>query len=174
MTDQHLYALYTMFGAYALLLATAAAFDVVKFIIPNPIAVSLVALFLVAAMILPFDTDWLSHAGAALAVFVVGVVSFRFRVLGAGDVMLMTAVALWAGFDLLPWMRLYIALAGGALALALVALRHLATTMAIHGAWPGGAVPRLLYIGEKIPYGVAIAAGAIIVGSEHPYLGLFL
>jgi Flp pilus assembly protein protease CpaA len=35
-------------------------------------------------------------------------------------------------------------------------------------------LPRILMTGEKIPYGVAIVFGGVMLGLELPYLGLYL
>ncbi len=175
MDKYYLYLLGSVFGAYVLLLITAAVFDVAKFIIPNVIVVALAALFVIATIVLPFDTDWISHAGAAAAVFLSGALAYRFKVLGAGDVKLMTAVSLWVGFEHLPLLLLYIALSGGALAIFSVLLRRVVLAVAIHRPLSGGGIlPRWLVAGEKIPYGVAIASGSIIIGGSVPHLGLYL
>ena len=175
MDDTYIYLFGSLFGTYVLLLVTVAVIDATKFIIPNVIVVALAALFVVATIFLPVDTDWISHAGAAASVFLGGVLAYRFKKLGAGDVKLMTAVSLWMGFEHLPFLLLYIGLSGGALALFFVQLRRLALTIAIH--WPrsgNGVLPRLFIAGEKIPYGVAIAIGSIITGGSVPHLGLYL
>lgn len=175
MDTYHVYLFHGLFGAYVLLLVTAGVFDVTKFIIPNWIAISLMALFLAATVLLPFEVDWLSHIGAAFTVLLAGLVAYRFGVLGAGDVKLIAAVSLWAGFDHAPALLLYIVLAGGALALLLLVMRRLVMGVAVAVPWSGGRVlPRLLLVGEKLPYGVAIASGSIVLGSQHSFLGLYI
>ena len=57
MDKYYLYLLGSVFGSYVLLLITAAVFDVTKFIIPNVIVIGLAVLFVIAAILLPFDTD---------------------------------------------------------------------------------------------------------------------
>ncbi len=175
MDKYYLYLLGSVFGSYVLLLITAAVFDVTKFIIPNVIVVALAALFVIATILLPFDTDWISHAGAATAVFLSGALAYRFKLLGAGDIKLMTAVSLWVGFGHLPSLLLYIGLSGAALAIFLVLLRRAVLAIAIHWSLAGiGTLPRLFVAGGKIPYGVAIASGSIIIGGSLPHLGLYL
>lgn len=175
MDKYYIYLFGSLLGTYVLLLVTAAVIDVTKFIIPNVIVVALVALFFIATILSPLDTNWISHIGAAASVFLVGVVAYRFKKLGAGDVKLMTAVSLWMGFEYLPLLLLYVALCGGAVAFFFIGLRHLALAIAIR--WPRlgtGVVPRLLVVGEKIPYGVAIAIGSVIIGRSVPHLGPYL
>lgn len=172
MSEYYQYIFYAIFAAYATLLGIAAIFDSSRFIIPNSVTVCLVLLFVVAAAVLPFETAWLSHFGAAAAVFTVGLLAYRFNALGAGDIKLITAVSLWASFEFLPELLIFTALAGGGLTLALLLLRTLIVIVAIElpafrerFSWP-----RVLCQGEPIPYGVAIALGSIILGSQSPYL----
>ncbi|MFQ6017200.1 MAG: prepilin peptidase [Kiloniellaceae bacterium] len=167
--------LYVVFGLYSLLLGVAAVYDSWKFVIPNAVTVALVVLFVATALVLPFEVDWLSHIGAALAVFAGGALLYGFKKLGAGDVKLLTAVALWAGFEHLPELLLYVTLGGGALALTMMVLRRI--LMGLQVARPElGKVqfPRVLLDGEAIPYALAIAPSSIILGVNLPHLGGYL
>jgi len=78
--------------------------------------------------------------------------------MGGGDVKLLAASALW--FDLAQgWkMLVAVAIAGGVVALAIMALRAL--------PWPHSARTKFLSLQrhEGLPYGVAIATGVILVG----------
>jgi len=100
---------------------------------------------------------------------------YRIGILGAGDVKLMTAIGLWAGFEYLPEFLIYVTLCGGAFTLFLLLARRLAMTL---GVWLAAtrtiALPRVLLNGEAVPYGVAIVAGALIMAPGLPHLGLFL
>jgi prepilin peptidase CpaA len=163
------------FALYVLLLAAAAVTDLWKFKIPNWVSVALLLLFVPAAIWLPLGAHWLSHVGAALSVLAAGILLFLRGWLGAGDVKLMAAVALWTGFAYLAQFVVFVALAGGALALVLLVLRLvLARLPAVRAAPEGGALPRVLVKGERVPYGVAIACGAILLAVELPYLSLQL
>ncbi|MHA1151423.1 MAG: A24 family peptidase [Alphaproteobacteria bacterium] len=166
---------YIASSLYTLLLCTAAAFDTWKFIIPNAITVGLIALFVVTALLLPYDMswrDWMSHLGAAGAVLAGGAVMFAFNKMGGGDVKLMTAVAFWAGFEHLANLLLYIAVAGGALAIALMIGRRLLFGVMTAASLTKIAVPRVLLSGEPVPYGLAIAPSAIFIGTRLPQLGV--
>ena len=68
-------------------------------------------LFVPAAVWLPLEAHWLSHVGAALSVLAAGVLLFLRGWLGAGDVKLMAAVALWTGFAYLAQFVVFVALA---------------------------------------------------------------
>lgn len=78
--------------------------------------------------------------------------------MGGGDVKLLAASALW--FDLgQGWkMLVAVAIAGGLLALLMMALRAL--------PWPGSARARIksLHRHEGLPYGIAIGAGVMLAG----------
>jgi prepilin peptidase CpaA len=175
MDQSYLTIFYIASGLYTLLLCIAAAFDCWKFIIPNAITVALIALFVITARLLPYDMtwrDWLSHVGAAVAVLAGGAVLFAFNRMGGGDVKLMTAVAFWAGFEHLADLLLYIALAGGALAIGLIIVRRVLFGLMTAASLTKLAVPRMLLSGEPVPYGLAIAPSAIFVGTELPQLGV--
>lgn len=175
MDEYYLAILQGAFALYILLLGLAAVWDLWKFVIPNVLTVTVGCLFLPTAVLLPLEVNWLSHVGAAAAVFLGGAAAYRFGVLGAGDVKLMTAVSLWAGFDYLPAYGFYVALCGGALAVSLLTMRRALLSLMVYQPSLGNvALPRLFLPGENIPYGVAIAAGSIILGNELPHLGLFL
>lgn len=170
-----LYVLYGALGLYILLLGLAAVFDLWKFIIPNMVSAALLLAFIPAALILPFDVDWLSHLGAAAACFAVTAAFYAFGWFGAGDVKLLTAISFWAGFQAMPQLVFNVSLAGGALALVLLISRHLAKSRASAESPDAAAgIPRLFRMGEKIPYGVAIAAGAMPLAFKLPHLGLYL
>jgi len=175
MDESYLTIFYIASGLYALLLCTAAAFDTWKYIIPNAITVALIALFIVTALLLPFEMgwrDWLSHVGAGVAVLVGGAILFAFNKMGGGDIKLMTAVAFWAGFEFVGELLIYIALAGGALTIGLMVLRRLLFgLMTARASMSKIALPRVLLTGEPVPYGLAIAPSAIYLGTKLPQLG---
>ncbi len=158
---------------FCLLSVAAAVFDVWKFVIPNTVSVAVAVLFFPTVLLLDDPVDWPSHLGGGLLVFVVGLAAYRFRILGAGDVKLLTAVSLWAGFEHLPLYLLVVAFAGGAVAGALWLLRRLIVGLVVQvGTSPGQVtLPRVLLVNEPIPYGVGIAVAAIYLASRLPWLG---
>ena len=155
---------------FAGLMLFAAVSDATRFVIPNTVVVGVLALFCGAAVMLPFEIRWEFHVGALVAVFVVGLVAYRFKALGAGDVKLISALALWTGFEHLPTLMLSIALAGGALALVLIVSRIACYLPKLEPALRA----RVFRTGAKIPYGIAIAIGGIVSGLSLPHLGLFI
>ncbi len=181
---------YGAFGLFCLLCLAAAVFDLWKMIIPNAVSILLVALFFANALVLTlvsgYSVAWLSHLGAMAAVLFVGLVAYRFGVLGAGDVKLLSAVSLWAGFEktlvepvvldyLLFDYLILVALFGGGLSLGLLLLRRLLVGLLLLQSSPQNiTLPRYLLPREHMPYGVAIALPAIYLAIKMPLLGGFL
>jgi prepilin peptidase CpaA len=137
--------------------------DLVSYRISNKISLALVAGFLVAAAsglaagAAPAALGLNLAAGAAG--LVAGVAMFALGWIGGGDAKLFAAAALWIGW---PAALTYLAvtgLAGGGLALLLLSLRSpLARPLVLAGpAW----FARLGEPDENVPYGVAIAVGAL-------------
>ena len=140
MDEFALFVRYGAFGLFCLLCVAAAVFDLWKMIIPNAISIFLVALFFANALFLNlysgYAVAWFSHIGAMAAVLIVGRVAHRFGWMGGGDVKLLSAISLWAGFEknllepLIVEYFLYdylilVALCGGGLSLGLLILRRL-------------------------------------------------
>jgi prepilin peptidase CpaA len=141
-------------------MAFAAATDVFTMTIPNRLNIGLALAFFALAPIAGLGwQDVLSHMGAGAAMLLVGILLFSLGWLGGGDAKLLAAASLWLGLDHLLVFLTYTAAFGGALALAVLAYRS-----APVGALPlPGWAARLHTKGEGMPYGVAIAAGALFV-----------
>jgi prepilin peptidase CpaA len=137
--------------------------DLVSYRIPNWISLALAAGFLTAVWAGLAAGMPLSQVGLDVAVgagaFVAGVALFALRWIGGGDAKLFAAAALWLGWPALETYLAATAMAGGALALVLLSLRSDAVRpLALAGpAW----IARLAQPGESVPYGVAIAIGAL-------------
>ena len=154
------------------LLLTAAVFDISRFIIPNVVSAVLIVAFVAAAVLLPQSEPWWSYPAAALIVFGVGVVGYAFKIMGAGDIKLLTAVSLWAGLAELLDLLVMVAVSGGIIALLLIVLRRLLFYgMVSVGTSENVRLPTILVTGAPVPYGVAIAAGGIWLALTLPYLG---
>jgi prepilin peptidase CpaA len=142
------------------LVITAALRDVVSYTIPNWISVALAAAFPVAALAqgLPLPTLGLDLA-IGVAALAVGMVMFALRWIGGGDAKLFAAAALWLGWPAIMSYLAFTAIAGGALAVGLLGLRSpMLRGYVLSGpAW----FSRLAEPGENVPYGVAIAIGAL-------------
>lgn len=139
--------------AAAALLA-AAIEDVIRLRISN-ITVLVVLAGAIAAMVFQgFHGPLWENAIVFAAVLLAGTFAFARNWLGGGDVKLLAATCLWVGFDAAPWLLAGIFLAGGAVAIVYILVRK--------------ARGKRRSEANRIPYGVAIAAGALFfLGSQY-------
>lgn len=145
--------------AAGIIVVCAAWRDLTSYTIPNRLSVLLAAAFPVAAIGGGMGIgDFLSHAAVGAVMLVAGGALFFFRVFGGGDAKLIAAMSLWTGGQLLARFLLWVCLAGGLLAFALLSLRRLPIAKR-QGVRPW--VADLLSPSRGVPYGVAIAAGAL-------------
>ena len=146
------------YGIYVLALIAAGTSDLMRYEIPNGLSMALVAGFALVAATLPLSVI-IDHLLVGLAVLGAMALLFAAGVCGGGDVKLLAATALWMGWVRLPEFLLLTALAGGVLALALLASRRLAASRLLVAA---GVKPRRLFTkASGVPYGVAIAAAGL-------------
>ena len=141
--------------------AFAAAMDLLTMKIPNRIAALVVLAFFPLAMLAGMGAwDILYHVAAGLAVLALGVLLFIPGWFGGGDAKLMAAIALWIGPESLFPFIFYVALAGGMIATAFASARSVPLPRVFLGeAW----ALRLHRRDAGIPYGIALAAGALLV-----------
>ncbi len=152
---------------FAGLVIGAAVKDISTFTIPNWISIALTVAFVPAALAVGVSVPTIGISFAiGLAALVLAVGMFALGWIGGGDAKLMAAAAVWVGLRGIGPYAVYTGLAGGALALALVALRS-AWLRPLAEAGPGWA-RRLATPGESAPYGVAIAVGALAAFALHP------
>jgi prepilin peptidase CpaA len=146
-------------AAFAGLMAVAAVKDFRRFVIPNPVIVGLCVLWPFHLAAAPSFTlvDTGGAAACAAAVFFAGAVLFSLGLIGGGDVKLLAAATLWAGPGMTPALLIVTAVLGGLLTLVLLCSAALRAVVAPAraAAIPVSRVP--------VPYGVAIAAAALIV-----------
>jgi len=149
-------------AVFVLIVLAAALSDVISYRIPNMLVLALMGAFIVWGVLHYKETAWLSHFGAALLCLIAGYILYQLGQMGAGDVKLLTAVALWTGLSGLIALLLYMSLSG-LLALPLILLaRSLVVKAQANNLWkPQWPVPRVLTKKQGVPYGVAIALGAI-------------
>lgn len=152
---------------YGGLLAIAAITDLAYLRIPNFIPIALTLAFLIAAALSPRPVDWISHLGAGGIVLAVGMGLFAWGKIGGGDVKLCAAAALWNGWGLLPSLLLAIGIIGGLVAVFCVVLRQ----FGVGFLFERYGIPSVaLQAGQGIPYGVAIAAGCLLLLPNLPLL----
>lgn len=145
---------------FPVLAVVGALKDLTSYTIPNWISLALIAAFLPAALVVGAP---LAQIGLCLAIglggLVLGMGMFAAGWIGGGDGKLFAVCALWLGWPAaLPFM-LYTGLAGGLLTIAILTLRSgwLAPAVAGGPAW----LRKLGTTGGDLPYGVAIAVGAL-------------
>lgn len=140
----------------AILLIAAAVEDAVRLRISNVTVLLVIASAIAAALVAGPEVRLWQNLAVFVGLLAVGTPLFAAGKLGGGDVKLFAAVGLW--FDLLgaAGLLLAVALSGGVLALLILLARML--------EWSEGARRRVVVLrpGGGIPYGVAIAAGALI------------
>lgn len=144
------------FWALILLLALAALQDAVMLKISNYLVLAVLLLGIVSAIIAGPRLDLWENGLVFAIALVIGTFLFGRGILGGGDVKLFAATVLW--FDLGGALRFLVstAIAGGVLAILILIARLV--------PWPEGLRRRVKVIQPKagIPYGIAIAAGAIL------------
>jgi prepilin peptidase CpaA len=143
------------------LMAFAACSDLLTMTISNRVSLALVAGFFVLAMVIGMNPALiLSHIGAAAAVLAVAFGFFARGWIGGGDAKLAAATALWLGFDQLMPYLLYASLLGGLLSIVLLSVRVMPLPSLLSGqSW----AERLRHPDSGVPYGIALAAAALIV-----------
>ena len=108
---------------------------------------------------------FLSHIVAGGATLVLGFLLFLRGYIGGGDAKLLAAISIWTGFDGLYAYFLFVAIAGGILALLLLGFRWFRLPNLFQRiAW----LERLHSEKKHIPYGIAISSGAVIALSQTP------
>lgn len=146
---------------FPVLMAYAASSDLLTMRIANWLVFLVAGSYFVLAFAaqLPLSEIGMSMAAAAI-VLAVAFTFFAFGWIGGGDAKLFAAVVLWLGWPAAGPFMLVTALAGGALTLGLLSLRS---------GWfepvLAGSPPWVRKLGAKdgdIPYGVAIAVGALM------------
>lgn len=148
-------------------MAYAAAMDLLTMTIPNRVSLGLAAAFLLAAPLMGLSLAEIGlHLGAGFLVLTASIALFAVGGFGGGDAKLLSAAALWIGFDqLLPFL-LYVTVFGGVLALAILYYRRIP----IFGIRAPDWAMNLHKRGTGIPYGIAITASALLVFPLTPWV----
>lgn len=134
-------------------LAWGAFSDYRDFIIPNRVCLAIVLLYPAYLLTSPVPVDWMTAIVISLSILAVTTIMFSFGLMGGGDVKFYTATALWAGPALTIPFLLVTAIAGGVLAVLLMARGYYSQKTSSDGK------PHR----HSVPYGVAIATGGLFV-----------
>ncbi len=160
----------TVLTIFPALLIVAAVSDLLTFRIPNWVSLALVGLFVV---VVPFSgLSWLivaSHLALGVTLLFIGMAMFAMNLLGGGDAKLLAAIGLWVGWITLPVYLIWAAIIGGLLALSLLMFRRLPLATPLREMpW----VSRLHDTQAGIPYGIALAAGALLALPQTVWFAL--
>ncbi len=140
----------------------AAIYDAATLTIPNWISLVLVALFPVVALCSGSDfTEIGIHLSIGFAALLAGMILFAFNLIGGGDAKFFAAVSLFVGLSDLASYVVVVVFAGGLLALLIVGAKKI-SGFGLSMDW----FLKRTRDGAVIPYGIAIAAGALVVLPE--------
>lgn len=161
--------LFLLSGLFLALCIFAALHDVNRLTIPNWLNLTIAGLFVPAALVSGLPLEILGgHLLAGALAFVIAIGLFAFRVFGGGDAKMIPAVMLWMGPGAAMPFVVAMAVVGGVCAMLLLVGKR---------SIPVAAIPGFMRapFGEKggVPYGVAIAAGALLAGPASPLLAAF-
>jgi prepilin peptidase CpaA len=150
------------------LMAFAAASDLLTMTIPNRVSLALAAGFLVLAGVSGMDlTNIFAHVAAGATVLIVAFACFAMGWIGGGDAKVAAAAALWFGFSDLMNYLLWASMFGGALTVLLIQFRRWPLPYSLTGqAW----LVRLHAKDSGIPYGIALAIGALMIYPETEWV----
>jgi prepilin peptidase CpaA len=153
---------------FPMLMAFAASSDLLTMTISNRVSLLLIAGFLVLALASGMGLTTIGlHMAAGAVVLAVAFTCFAMGWMGGGDAKMASAIALWFGFTHLLEFLIYASLFGGALTLLLLEFRRWPLPYALNGqAW----LLRLHHQDTGIPYGIALAIGALVVYPGTPWI----
>ena len=148
-------------------MAFAGSMDLITMTIPNRISIFLVVGFAALAPFVGLTPVALAgHLASGLAMLLLGIFMFSRGWIGGGDAKIFAAVALWFGFDYLGDFTVLSAIAGGVLTITLLAFRRVPLPSIVHSQdW----LVRLHHPHTGVPYGIAMAAAALMIYPSTPW-----
>jgi prepilin peptidase CpaA len=114
-----------------------------------------------------FFASWKSHVIAMVLMFAVTFVLFSVKLIGAGDSKLITAFSLWVGLSGLAAFLFYMAVLGAMLG---IATKIMNKKTLVQSPKEGGWIAKSQAGATGVPYGIAIAFGALIAFWQLGYL----
>ena len=158
-------------GVLPVLMIVAGLHDLTTMKIPNWISLALLAGFFPAALLVGLSGGEIAiHVGIGVAALLIGMALFALNWIGGGDAKLLAAGCLWMGLTATLMFILYSAVIGGLFCLALISARKIAPSYPGLPAW----ATRLLEPNGDVPYGVALAGGALLVFPGSSLLTAFV
>ncbi len=153
---------------FPLLMIFAALADLFTMTIPNRVSLVLIAAYLLLALYLrlPLATVGL-HLSCGLAMLALTFTMFQMGWIGGGDAKLAAATALWLGWPSLFEYGLAASLIGGALTIAILALRHYELPEKLLSV---GFIAKLAEKNGGVPYGIALALAGLMI---YPHTGVW-
>ncbi len=153
---------------FPLLMIFAALADLFTMTIPNRVSLVLIAAYLLLALYLrlPLATVGL-HLSCGLAMLALTFTMFQMGWIGGGDAKLAAATALWLGWPSLFEYGLAASLFGGALTVAILALRHYDLPEKLLSV---GFIAKLAEKNGGVPYGIALALAGLMI---YPHTGVW-
>ena len=134
-------------------------FDGTRYIIPNWLVGLMLFSYPVAVFMAHSGVDWKMALAAAMAILIAGYIIFALKFMGAGDIKLMTACALWVGAQHVLDFLIAVSLLGGVLAVSVLFIRKAIPFLPKKIE----TLPRIFRDREPVPYGIAIAIGFLIM-----------
>ena len=153
---------------FPLLMIFAALADLFTMTIPNRVSLVLIAAYLLLALYLrlPLATVGL-HLSCGVAMLALTFTMFQMGWIGGGDAKLAAATALWLGWPSLFEYGLAASLIGGALTVAILALRHYDLPEKLLSV---GFIAKLAEKNGGVPYGIALALAGLLI---YPHTGVW-
>jgi prepilin peptidase CpaA len=150
------------------LMAFAASSDLFTMTISNRLSLALTGAFFLLTIVTGMDLTAVGmHLAAAALVLAFAFAFFTQGWVGGGDAKLAAATALWFGFAHLLDYLLYAALFGGVLTVLLIQFRKLPLPgMLARQKW----ILRLHEKGGGVPYGIALAAAALLIYPQTSWM----
>jgi prepilin peptidase CpaA len=151
---------------FPLCLAMAACSDLLTMTIPNRLSVLLIVSFLLIAPLAGLSLSaFLLHLSAGAVVFVACFALFALGIMGGGDAKILTASAIWFGFNeslvaFLSWVSVF----GGVLSIIILMMRSQHNLILSYGI----PMPETMLHKKKVPYGIAIGAAAFVAYPSSP------
>ncbi len=147
---------------FPMIMLVSASMDIMTMTIPNKVTLALVVGFFVLAPFVGFTwQEFGLHIAMAFAMLIITMGMFAMGWIGGGDAKLFAATGLWLGFTQQMFdYALYASLFGGVLTVVVMKLRMLPVLPSFMSfKW----LERLHNPNEGVPYGVALAASALII-----------